>query len=282
MKYRRLIAVLAAVGIVGALYTINNFQTKREIKTTLVYVAKSDIPPHTRITEDMLLAVSEPRDGIPPNAITNKDQIIGKWIQVNYGIPQNGYFFKEKVVDEQALMDAERMKLRPEQQLLTVTVDIERAAAGNVIPDSLVDVWWVSKSTSGKENKVVSGRLFSNVLVVGAKNRNAEDVVNKNTTEIQKTDEKQVTTKQSNNAKELYPTIVQLAVNDEEMQYIRAAEVLGKIYLVPHAGPLVKSVEDIPLSSANENADVDVKAFLRKHMQSTGSATDIEKDGEKE
>lgn len=278
MKNHRVLALLAAVVVVGGSLGIADWKAKREHQTAITYVAKTEILPHTKIEENMLQQVEVEEKSIPPGAIRKKDDILNKWTQVHYGIPQNGYFFESKVVTEEKLLDSERMKLKQGQKILTIDVDIERSASGNVIPDSLVEVWWVSKTKSGK---TVSGRLYQNLLCLSTKNKKAEDVVQKNLSTAETSTNKTSKSNGGNSTqKELFPTIVDLSVNEEQYRYIRAAETMGKVYLVPQGGRLLTAGDPMPASVIDD--PVSALSILKQNIAGDESDISSESASQKE
>lgn len=263
----KFIAFLCALAVVAAVMLIVDFKTSLEVKPTLVYVANQDIPPHTLITEDMLSVVEVPERAISPTMITNKKDIVGHYVQINYGIPINGFFYQEKVVSQESLMDAIRMKLKPGQVLWTGTVDIEESAAGNVVPGSVVDIWL---QTSNPETKApVVGRLYRNVYVLSTKNKKGEDIVNKSVTSPP-TD---ANGKKATVTKEYVPSIVQLALTDDQYELLEVARTgifnTSKVSLVPQAGDLVNNVSDIPQTT--EVDKFDIKPYILGQIKGTNN-----------
>jgi len=258
MVKRILLASVLAVGVILLLYGATEFKVKAEIKPTEVIVAKVDIPPHTEITEDMLnTSVVVPREGIPPNAILDQEEIIGKYTQVDYGIPKNGYFYQGKVVTQEELLDAERMKLKDGQRLWTVKADIVESHAGNLVPGVLVDVWFTGKDPDSK--KVINGKLFEDVLVVGAKDRQAQDIVKMNTTS---SDEEE---NDSSTRKDLYASVIQLALSDEQIGIIQKASQIGELTYIPQSGPIVSILDEE--KDEEEEVDSGLKDKPREEQQ---------------
>ncbi|AQS55662.1 hypothetical protein B0W44_07550 [Novibacillus thermophilus] len=240
MTNRITVAAILAIGISLLLYGATQWKVKAEMKPTPVIVAKEDIPPHTEITEDMLnTSVVVPREGVPPNAILNKEELIGKYTQVDYGVSKNSYFYRHKVVTAEELLDAERMKLKDGERLWTLQADIVASAAGNLVPGVLVDIWFTGTDENGK---VVSGKLYEDVRVVGAKNKKAEDIVTMNTTDVD--DDKQKST-------DLYASVIQLALSDEQVQVMQKAVEVGKLRYIPKSGSLI----DIDSEDSDETDD---------------------------
>lgn len=249
-KKRLLVSIAVSLGVVGALFVGNQLNIQAQVQPTAVPVAAVDIPPHTEITQDMIKVMELPAKGIPPQAIRSVNDVVGKWTQVDYGVPKNSLFYQGKVVTQEELLDAERLKLKDGERLYTITVDIEKSAAGNIIPGVLVDVWYIGKT--GDENKQLAGRLYQDVLVVGAKNRRAEDIVSNNVSNNNEEQEQQ---------RDKYPTIVQLAVTDDMIPYLDLARSTGEIKLIPKSGAIV-TVENRPEISRYAQDRFDVKAYL--------------------
>jgi len=265
MKKKRLVALICAVAVIVAFYGISEYRVKTELQPTVAYFAKFDIPPHTKITEDMIGEMTLPEKGMPPNVVRAKKDIIDKYSQIDYGIPKNSYFFEEKVVSEQELMDAVRMKLKPNQKLWTSDVNIYTSSAGNVIPGSVVEVWY-STEVGGK---VLVGRLYTDVYVLSTKNKKAEDIKDSNVTNKETPDGKKVEQK-----KEYFPSIVQLAVTDEQYQILTAAQSSAftkpELFLVPKSGDLLQDATSLP--EMNPDDKFDAKAFVMAGTLDTETA----------
>jgi pilus assembly protein CpaB len=265
MKKKRLVAMVVALAVIVAFYGISEYRLNTEMRPTVAYFAKFDIPPHTEITEDMIAEMILPEKGLPPNIIRSKRDIVGKFTQIDYGVTKNSFFFEDKVVTEDELLDAVRMKLKPNQKLWTGDVNIYTSAAGNVIPGSVVEVWL--KTEVG--GKALVGRLYSDIYVLATKNKKAENIVEPNVTKKETPDGKPVNTK-----KEFFPTIVQLAVTDEQFQILTAATSTAfskpELFLVPKSGPLLSDATSLP--ELNPNDTFDVKAFVKAGMLNTTDA----------
>ncbi|KQN97025.1 RcpC/CpaB family pilus assembly protein [Paenibacillus sp. Leaf72] len=264
MKKRRLLAILGAALVVGAFFFISEYKVKNELQATLVYFAVDDIPAHTEITEAMVEGISLPKKGLPPGIILNKAQIVGKFTQAEYGIPKNGFFYQQKIVTEDELMDAARMKLQPGQKLWTGDVNLYESAAGNVLPGTKVDVWFQAVeqtndvTTGATSKKWIAGSLYEGVQVISAKNKKAEDIVQKNTTTTTDANGKTTSAK-----KELYPTVVQLAVSEEQFQLLTASTSSAfsdsAIILVPQPD----DKDGITLPDVEQVNPLDIKEYIK-------------------
>lgn len=239
MAKRLIVSFILAIGISLLLYGATQWKVKAEVKPTPIIVAKTDIPPHTKITEEMLnTSVVVPKQGVPPNAILKKEKLVGKYTQVDYGVSKNSYFYQYKVVTADELLDAERMKLKDGERLWTLKADIVSSAAGNLVPGVRVDVWFTGHD---EDKKVVSGKLYEDVRVIGAKNNKAEDIVTMNTTDVD--DDRQKRT-------DLYASVIQLALSDEQVQVMQKAVEVGKLRYIPKSGMLIDLDAQYEMNSA--------------------------------
>ncbi|KGP77788.1 MULTISPECIES: SAF domain-containing protein [Paenibacillus] len=280
MNKRRLLAVMMSAIVVIGFVGISEYRVRTELKSTVVYFAKQDIPAHTEITESMLEAIDLPLKGLPPGIIYNKKDIVGKYTQVQYGLAQNSYFFQSKIVTQDELMDAARLKLHDGQVLWTGSVNLVEASAGNVLPDTDVDVWFSAVETEGMDSKWVIGKMYEGVRVVSAKNKKAEDIVTKNTTNTVNSNGETTAPK-----KELYPTVVQLAVEDEQYQMLTAslsnAFKDGNIILVPHnkdakAGiPELGVTGEFDIKPYIKSKQLNLSDFIAKNKESAASGTGV-------
>lgn len=240
MVPKKVLAIAISATVVGGMYSLSQFTIDNAIRPTTVFVAKHDIPTHTQITEDMLQPLTYPESGIPINPDTGKpmvylkkSDIVGKWTQVDFGIPQNSFFYQTKVVPEKVLLDSERMKLKPGQNIFTIPVDTINTATGNVVPGTLADIWFTG---ADKNQNIISGRLFRDVLVISTKNKASIELSRQNS-EPAKGEEAP--------KKEIVPTYVNLALTDEQYALLQGALKLGQIRLSPKTGDLVRSAEEL-------------------------------------
>lgn len=233
MNKRRIAAVMISALVVIGFVGISEYRVSNELRPTTVYFASQDIPAHTEILDSMVTSMELPLKGLPPGIITNKKDLVGKYTLDQYGLAQNSYFFQSKIVSQDELMDAARMKLKDGQSLWTGSVNLLESSAGNVLPDTDIDIWFSAVETDGADSKWVIGKMYEGVTVLSAKNKKAEDIVAKNNTNTVNAQGQTTAPK-----KELYPTVVQLAVDDDQLQILNASLSTafrdGTIILVPH------------------------------------------------
>lgn len=173
---KQILIGVAAIALVASIYLYNKYTTKAELDEVLAYYVAVDIPPRTEITEDMILERSTPSRSIPPNAIKNKKEIIGKFTSQGYGLSPNSHFFEDVLVEKEQLPDAALLKLNEGEAALPLIVDLESSLANSIIPESKVDMYFSSSKQTEEGSKVINGTFLENVRVLSVKDSAADNV----------------------------------------------------------------------------------------------------------
>lgn len=181
-KTRSILAsVITAVILVGLIIGYTKWSTAREINLQKVVFAKVDIPPRTVITEDMVVEFEQPGGYIPPNAIRNVDEVIGKWTATGWGISENSLIYKDKVVTTDEMPDSGTLKLNKDEVAFSLLVnDIEDSLGNSIVPDSYVDLYFkttVKEEVDGQTiERPVFGKVADRIRVTAAKDAEAVNV----------------------------------------------------------------------------------------------------------
>lgn len=261
MKNKLLTKKLVALGVtvlaVGSIYTYTEYSVKEKLKPTPVVVAIQDIPPHTKITNEMVREIRVPGDALPKsnagNPIAMKtSEIVGKYTAPGYGISSKSFVNKTKVVKQSELPDAGILDLKPYENAFSFKVDINSTHGNALIPGQEIDLYFLSKipvktnkdTNDSKdqeyvgydENVPVFGRVAPKVRIVSVKDRQAQDAYTADDYTVNEKDKKQ-------NKKKL-ASIVTVAVDLDTLQYLNKAKLLGTIVPVPD-GQAYKDV-DLP------------------------------------
>lgn len=243
-------AIVIAAGTAGYIkYSINS-----GINPQQVYYTKVDIPPRTKITKDMVQARTVPNDAIPPNAVTNMNDIVGKYTVNEYGVSENSFLFKDKIVKKEDLPDAAILNLKENEVAFPLLVDIETSSGNSIIPNSYVDLYFkgMVQETDANGNTVekpVFGRVAQHVRVTSVKDSNAANVFDSQGVKVDGSYEENLT----NEAKQRpMAKIYTFAVSEEENEVLNKGALIGKIIPVA-SGDAYKQDVDV------ENEDKIVK-----------------------
>ncbi|MED3677049.1 MULTISPECIES: Flp pilus assembly protein CpaB [Bacillati] len=174
---KRIVAIGTAVVLVVFIVAFVKISVSAEVNETAVYVTKSDIPPRTEITQDMLEKITVPSQGIPADAIKSEKDIVGKWTVAGYGIPSHSFLYKDKVVSKSDMPDSGILELQKNEVAFPLLVDLETSLGNSIIPDSKVDLYFKSSIKDDDSNsKALYGKLASQVRVVAVKDADASNV----------------------------------------------------------------------------------------------------------
>ncbi|HWO75023.1 MAG TPA: RcpC/CpaB family pilus assembly protein [Bacillus sp. (in: firmicutes)] len=232
---KRLIAGSAALLGVMGVYQYTEVTIQNNLKPTKAYFAAQDIPPHTKITEDMIFEIPDvPADGLPPNVFMKKEDIIGKWTVEGYGVTKNSPFYKGKIVKTNEMPDAAILNLNPDESAFPLLVDLETSSGNAIIPGAYVDLYFVTDSTV--DRKPLSGLLFERVRVTSVKDSQTRNVFGSEDYTEKKSEEKNTGVASSTNNSNAVAKLYTLAVSKEQLQLLNQAKILGN--LVPVANGL--------------------------------------------
>ncbi|GAD15387.1 flppilus assembly protein CpaB [Geobacillus kaustophilus GBlys] len=212
------LATLTVAGIFG----YNYFSVQKAVKPTKIVMTVKEIPGHTKITEDMVTVRTIPGDAIPPNAIKNIKDVVGKYTVDGFGIPANSYLFQGKVLPKDQMADAAVLNLKEGEVAFPLLVDIETSSGNSIVPGTYVDLYFMKKVDEQKtlidkkQEKVIFGGLFQHVRVTAAKDQDTYDVFHEEN-------------KDDNNDRKRITRLYTFAVTPEQYQYLERAKKLGEI-----------------------------------------------------
>ncbi|MGN4128075.1 RcpC/CpaB family pilus assembly protein [Lysinibacillus sphaericus] len=174
----KIITVVSLATVVGLGFSFGTkWEVDRQIAPIETYFTAEEIAAGTEITEDMLLPMEITSKAIPPNAITDKEQIVGKFVKNGYNVPPNSYFYVEVISTENDMPNSSVLKLKEGEYAFPLLVDLETSLGNGILPDSKVDLAFRTTIDDGNgEEKVIYGSLATDVRVTSVKDSNATAV----------------------------------------------------------------------------------------------------------
>ena len=211
------VAILLFIAIYAAMSFLQDDAASKEankkaIETVQVVVAKVNIPPRTRIQENMLQLKSMPVDMVPEGVIKNFKDVID--VQVKVSIFAGDILTIQKVFAEKS--DEGFIATIPlDSRAVSISVNDITSVAGFAKPGDFVDLLLVEKS----EFSVTTNILLQNVQLLS---------INKDMTGSSTVTENAPTTSTTaiNN-----PSIATFALRPEDVLKIISASKLGEIYM---------------------------------------------------
>ncbi|MDX8367193.1 Flp pilus assembly protein CpaB [Cytobacillus sp. IB215665] len=238
---KRILAGVGAVVVVTAFYFYNDAAVEQKISPVKVVFAKTDIPPHTQITEEMVFEKVVPGQAIPPNALSEVQQVIGKWTVDGYGVAKNSLVYNGKILDTGDMPDAAILNLEDGEYAFPLLVDLETSSGNAIRPNSYVDLYFVTI----QDKKPLTGKLYERIRISTVKDSKTQNVFGaENYTESAGTSQLQSSqvASSSNNPSAL-AKLYTLAVTEEQLDLLTKAKVMGNIIPVANSDSYNDSVE---------------------------------------
>ncbi|MDD5880836.1 Flp pilus assembly protein CpaB [Stecheria intestinalis] len=182
-------------------------RSEQMLKLTKTYIAARDIPPRTRISEEDLIEAEIAGDYLLDQAVCDKDQIIGKYTEIQGMIPAGSVFYRSMLKDLKDLPDYPTAQLRKGQSAYSLETDLARLG-GTVVPGQRVDLF---ATILNRDSSTITGCLFQNVRVIAIKDHNGFDLDDPSGTGT--------------------PYLAILAVRSEDMEVLSACDEAGEIRL---------------------------------------------------
>ncbi len=179
---------------------------EKSIDLVDVYVASSDIAPRVEITEEMIETISIPSAYLNFNVALNKDEILGKWTEIQGMIPKGSLFYKSMLYEETDLPDMPALLLKEDQVVYSLTTDLVSCAGNSLVPNQKVDIYG---TVEPQRNKPIVDLLISNVRILSLKDRNGIDMENEKSQSI--------------------PYVITLALNKDQISILSTAAKIGSI-----------------------------------------------------
>ena len=202
---------LFLIGGILAIADIALINLMSDIKLNIVetYVASHDIMPRTCINEEDLQTIKVPNVYLDDKAFIDKEDIIGKYTEIQGMIPKGSLFYKSMLANQEDLADYPATKLLEGQIAYSLTVNIIELSGNTIVEDQRVDVY---VTLLGKDNIPIVDKLISNARVLSIHDSKGYNVTHPKSTKI--------------------PNVIVLAIDENSVEYLAKAEKIGTIKLL--------------------------------------------------
>ena len=176
LSNKNTVTVIAALLIVLVLYFFYNWRLNQATSPIKVPYANQTINPRTKITSDMISYVDIPSASIKGNVITNANDIINKYTNVNASIPAGSLIYQSQIVRQEELPDSFLIDIEEGYIPYNFDVDIKSTYGNSIYPGNYVDVYFKGI----QDGKLMVGRLLENVKVLAVKDSSGRHVFETN------------------------------------------------------------------------------------------------------
>ena len=242
MQNKNTVTVVGVVLAIFVLYIAYTVRVKSSINPISVPYAADQIPAGTQITESMISTRQVPPSMLEGDVITNVGEIVDKYSAADVVIPKGSLFYKRAVVEKEQLPANIILQYPKGYVLYNLAVNTTTTYGNSVYPGNYIDIYLKAVNVVDKEtessnpdaNKIMFGRLISNIEVLAVKDANGKPV-------FQNIDEERT------------PAMVVFAVPEEYYILLKKAENMKtfstSLVLVPTNESLKDEPADLEISS---------------------------------
>ena len=237
LSNKNTVTFIAALLIVLVLYFFYNWRLNQATSPIKVPYANQTINPRTKITSDMISYVDIPSASIKGNVITNANDIINKYTNVNASIPAGSLIYQSQIVRQEELPDSFLIDIEEGCVPYNFDVDIKSTYGNSIYPGNYVDVYFKGI----QDGKLMVGRLLENVKVLAVKDSSGRHVF-------------------ETNDSDRTPSQIIFAVTPEIHLLLRKAEYINGVEII-----LVPNNTSLKLEDSEEEVAINVKSETIKN-----------------
>ena len=237
LSNKNTVTFIAALLIVLVLYFFYNWRVNQATSPIKVPYANQTINPRTKITSDMISYVDIPSASIKGNVITNANDIINKYTNVNASIPAGSLIYQSQIVRQEELPDSFLIDIEEGYVPYNFDVDIKSTYGNSIYPGNYVDVYFKGI----QDGKLMVGRLLENVKVLAVKDSSGRHVF-------------------ETNDSDRTPSQIIFAVTPEIHLLLRKAEYINGVEII-----LVPNNTSLKLEDSEEEVAINVKSETIKN-----------------
>lgn len=231
LSNKNTVTFIAAILIVLVLYFFYNWRVNQATSPIRIPYANQTIQPRTKITEDMISYLEIPSVSIKGDVVTNANNIINMYVNINSLIPAGSLFYTDQIVKQEELPDSFLLDIQDGYVAYNFSVNTATTYGNSMYPENYVDVYF-----KGVQNgKLMVGKLIENVKILAVKDANGRHVFE--TTDGDRT-----------------PSQIIFAVTPEIHLLLRKAEYINnvEIILVPTNVSLDLEDDEVPITVTSE------------------------------
>ncbi|MBR2678268.1 MAG: hypothetical protein IKE63_02505 [Bacilli bacterium] len=187
MQNKNTVTVVGVIAAIFVLYIAYTMRINKAISPVVVPYASEQISAGTQITESMIDTTEVPPTMLKGEVIRNKSEIIDKYSAADVVIPKGSLFYKRSVVEKEQLPANIILDYPKGYVLFNLPTSISATYGNSVYPGNYIDIWLkavfklpdnnvLSAEDLAKANKIMYGKLISNIQVLAVKDSSGRPV----------------------------------------------------------------------------------------------------------
>ena len=185
LQNKNTVTVLGVILAIIVLYFAYTMRINSAINPVSVPYAAEQIKAGTQITESMISTREVPPAMLEGDVILNVGEIVDKYAAADTVIPEGSLFYKRSVVEKEQLPANIILDYPKNYVLYNLPVDTNSTYGNSVFPGNYIDIWLKAvnkmsddqvKAGNRDADKIMYGKLISNVQVLAVKDSNGQAV----------------------------------------------------------------------------------------------------------
>ncbi len=165
LKNKNTLTILIVfAGIIG-LYAVYNWKVKQATQLVPIPYAKYEIHSREKISSENISTVSVPKSLVSnaKNLIRNSYELNGKFVNYNYTIPANSFFYTQSILEESSKPESEFANMPDGYTIFKLGVDFNSTYGNSIYPGNYIDLYVSMKHD--EQDKILFGRLIKGIEV---------------------------------------------------------------------------------------------------------------------
>lgn len=209
------------IGLVVVVYFIYNYTVSRAISPVTIPYSTKMLTSKTQITNDAIGTVKISGSFVTLSGnglIQSKARILNQYVAEGYQIPQNSFFYKEAIVDENQVSKTPFADLPDNYNIYNLPVDFHSTYGCSIMPGNYIDLYFKAKDTESTGSKIIFELFIKSIQVYKVVDKDGVDVFS-----------------YADSDKEPTPKYIYFAVPNEVFELLRKAEKVpkGNIEIIP-------------------------------------------------
>ena len=177
------VTVIGVILGIFVMYIAYTMRVHAAVSPISVPYAREQISPGTKISSDMIGTRDVPPSMLKGDVIRDYNKVNGKYSSINSVIPKGSLFYESAVVEKDQVPTNVILDYENGYELYNMAVTTATTYGNSMYPGNYIDIYLKAmtvsignQTNSGKEKKVVLGKLVQNVKVIAVKDYSGKAV----------------------------------------------------------------------------------------------------------
>lgn len=160
------VTIFAIVLSLGILYWAYSYRIKRATDPVSVPYATQMIGPRTLITNDMVSTKKVPGGIVRNGALTNINDIVGKYVSNKAVIPEGSLFYSSMVLNWEDLPSSEFEDIKECHTIYGLNVNSDSTFGNSIYPGNCIDLYYRSYEVKNGKQVMYLGKFIESIEVL--------------------------------------------------------------------------------------------------------------------